>query len=54
MNPECTRAFLEILQGAGEGHRVGKVIPKKKQRSEPTGLTKAYKPTMSKLSKVTF
>jgi len=26
MNPECTRAFLEILQGAGEGHRVEKVI----------------------------
>jgi len=27
MNPEYTGAFLEILQGAGEGHRVGKVIP---------------------------
>jgi len=26
-NPECTRAFLKILQDAGEGHRVGKVIP---------------------------
>jgi len=27
MNPECTRTFLKILQGAREDHRVGKVIP---------------------------
>jgi len=25
-NPECKGAFLEILQGAREGNRVGKVI----------------------------
>jgi len=25
-NPNCKSAFLEILQGAGEGHRVGEVI----------------------------
>jgi len=29
-NPDCKGTFLKILQGAREGHRVGKVNLKKK------------------------